>query len=161
MTSKHENKGKGDLLNCLSISIISILVLVDVVAQMQDIVHGVLSRRITERVEIAKWVVATGVDRKRDLCDRVSGSGCRLGSANYRRLRGVANRKLVVVVGKRLKVSGLDLDGIVHVRSCVGLSLADDLLHVLVGSNLVVETHWGVGDGQMLISVAVDWDWVV
>ena len=95
--------------NRLSEAVIAILVLIYVIAEMKDIVHRVLAYRIAVGIEKAKRKVAARVYRKANVCNCVVCCWSGLGTTKDRGLVRVANAELVVVLGKRAQVIGLDL----------------------------------------------------
>ena len=89
--------GQGNPVNTLSIPIIAIGIFIDVIAQMNDVVDGVFSCRISERIEETKWKIRTRVDGK-FYCGRcVSGGRDGLGTSNRAGDIGAADIELVVV----------------------------------------------------------------
>jgi hypothetical protein len=133
--SGDDSLGLGNTTNAPSITVVTVAsVLVNVVAQVNDVVDRVLSHRISVGVEEAECCdlvslcsprqrqmeqgteVAARVDGKSDLGSVIVNSRGRLGTAKDTGLVGAADVELVVVLGEGGQVVGLDLEMSVLVR---------------------------------------------
>ena len=119
--------GLGDAIDAVAVAIVTVAgVLVDVVAEVDDVVDRVLSHGVSVGVEEAEcchvlvvfgywdrvWhtEIAARVDSKSNLGSVVIGVRSSLGAAKGTGLVGTADVELIVVAGERSQVLGLDLE---------------------------------------------------
>lgn len=98
-----------DTPNALALTIFAVLVLVNVVTKMQHIVYRVLAGWVAKGVEESEREVAARVHGKANLCDKVIGGRCGLGTANRTCHIGFADGELIEVTGVRAEIQGFDL----------------------------------------------------
>lgn len=131
-----------------SIAIITLtFVFVNVVAQVNYIIHTILTDRVAVRVEEAERVVGTAVDSHVDLADMVVDGGSCFGSAEGAFDVAIADVELVVVSGERFKACCFDFDRIVDVAGSVGFAARDDVGKVVCEGNLVLNAYRSCGHG--------------
>lgn len=85
--------------NAIAPPILSVLVLIQIISQMKDVVHGVLPRRIAVCVEKSERIVAAGVYGKANLGDQITGRGGCLCPTNGTFIVGIADVELEIVLG--------------------------------------------------------------
>ena len=92
--------------------VLSVFVLVDVIPKMDDIVDRVFARRVPVCIEKSEGKIATGVNGKADLRDQIILLGGGFGTAHGARDVGIADTKLVIILGVWLEVCSF------YLRSC-------------------------------------------
>lgn len=140
----------------LTPAVIAILVLVDVISQMNHVVYRLFADRVAVCVEETKGEITARVDCKVDSLNVVGGRRGRLGSADRRRLVGVADGELIPVLGEWFELCRLDLDRVVDIRAGVDGSRVHHRRQLLVRCNLPVQADWGSRGGFALVRVIVD-----
>lgn len=98
-----------DTVNAVAPAVHAVLVLVEVVTEMEDIVHGVLAHRVSVGVEVTEWEVGARVNGQVDLVDLLLRIGAGLGAADGTLVVRVADLELVVVGGEGLQLGSFDL----------------------------------------------------
>ena len=81
----------------LAPAIITIFVFIDVITQVQHIVHRVLSGWITKGIEESEGEVAARINSKTNFSDKIIGCRRGLSASNWARDVGIADTELVII----------------------------------------------------------------
>ena len=100
-----------DTVNALTIAILSILRLVYVVAQMQNIVDRVFASSIAIGIEKAEGKVTARVHGQANLGYQVTRSRGGLGAADWASVVRIANRELIIITSVGAQTRCFDLQG--------------------------------------------------